>query len=211
LSDLFSCVNPPLSLKIYGLRIRLSHVSHLVFAGESGFLLTQNAAKTWARRGQTPVHRHRYRRDKISVISGISVSPKQHRLGLYYQPYFQNIGQEEMCVFLRHLLRRLRGPVIAILGNSQVHQGEPLRQHRTQHPRLHIEHFPSHAPELNPDEGVWSLAKRELANGQMDVSRSVPRTLLPSSRYRRRTSGAILRTRSFTRVATLGPDQSSAF
>jgi transposase len=33
-----------------------------------------------------------------------------------------------------------------------------------QHPRLHLEHFPSYAPELNPDEGVWSLAKRELAN-----------------------------------------------
>jgi transposase len=24
--------------------------------------------------------------------------------------------------------------------------------------------FPQYAPELNPDEGVWSLAKRELAN-----------------------------------------------
>jgi transposase len=33
-----------------------------------------------------------------------------------------------------------------------------------QNPRLHLEHFPSYAPELNPDEGVWSLAKRELAN-----------------------------------------------
>ncbi|MEK7409075.1 MAG: transposase [Acidobacteriota bacterium] len=37
-----------------------------------------------------------------------------------------------------------------------------------QHPRLHIEHFPSYAPELNPDEGVWALAKRELANGRPD-------------------------------------------
>jgi transposase len=32
------------------------------------------------------------------------------------------------------------------------------------HPRLHIEHFPAYAPELNPDEVVWSLAKRDLAN-----------------------------------------------
>jgi hypothetical protein len=30
---------------------------------------------------------------------------------------------------------------------------------------LHIEHFPAYAPDLNPDEGVWSLAKRDLANG----------------------------------------------
>jgi hypothetical protein len=27
-----------------------------------------------------------------------------------------------------------------------------------------LEHFPAYAPQLNPDEGVWSLAKRELAN-----------------------------------------------
>ena len=29
---------------------------------------------------------------------------------------------------------------------------------------LRIEYFPSYAPELNPDKGVWSQAKRELAN-----------------------------------------------
>ena len=26
--------------------------------------------------------------------------------------------------------------------------------------RLYLEHFPAYAPELNPDEGVWSLTKR---------------------------------------------------
>ncbi len=111
------------------------------------------------------MHRHCYRRDKISVISGVSVSPKRQHLGLFYQLYFNNIGQEEVCVFLRDLLRHLRGPVIAILDNSRTHHGEPLAELQRQHPRLHIEHFPSYAPELNPDEGVWSLAKRDLANG----------------------------------------------
>jgi transposase len=70
-----------------------------------------------------------------------------------------------VCVFLRDLLRHLRGPVIAILDNSTTHHGEPLAELQRQHPRLHIEHFPSYAPELNPDEGVWSQAKRDLANG----------------------------------------------
>jgi hypothetical protein len=30
---------------------------------------------------------------------------------------------------------------------------------------LHPEHFPAYAPDLNPDEGVWSPAKPDLANG----------------------------------------------
>jgi transposase len=81
--------------------------------------------------------------------------------------YF-HIGQEEVCEFLRHPLRHLRGPVIALLDNSRTHQGEPLHKLQRQHPRLRIEHFPSYAPELNPDEGVWSLAKRELAHDRPD-------------------------------------------
>jgi hypothetical protein len=40
----------------------------------------------------------------------------------------------------------------------------PLPQLLRQHSRLHIEHVPSYALELNPDDGVWSLAKRALAN-----------------------------------------------
>jgi hypothetical protein len=73
-----------------------------VFADESGFLLIPHVAKTWSPQGCTPVHYHREgRRDKVSVISGISVSPQRQRLGLYYHLYSDNIGQEEVCTFLR--------------------------------------------------------------------------------------------------------------
>jgi transposase len=139
--------------------------AHIVFADESGFLLIPLVVRTWAPKGQTPIHRHRQgKRDKISVISGISVSPKRHKLGLYYLLFLDNIGQEEVCLFLRELLRHLRGPVIVLLDNSSTHKGKPLRELMDRHPRLTIEHFPSYAPQLNPDEGVWSLSKRELAN-----------------------------------------------
>ena len=139
--------------------------AHIVFADESGFLLIPNVVRTWAPQGQTPIHRHRQgRRDKISVISGISVSPRRHRLGLYYLLFFDNIGQDEVCVFMCELLRHLRGPIIVLLDNSSTHNGAPIEQLLDRHRRLRIEHFPSYAPQLNPDEGVWSLAKRDLAN-----------------------------------------------
>jgi transposase len=138
--------------------------AHLVFCDESGFLLIPNVAKTWAPVGKTPIHRHVYRRDRISVISGISVSPQRQRLNLYYYLFYDNIGQEEVILFLRHLLRQFSGPVIVLLDNSSTHKGEPLEELRQRHPRLHIENFPAYAPELNPDEGVWRQAKRKLAN-----------------------------------------------
>src|SRR6266436_7565259 len=118
--------------------------AHLVLADESGFLLAPLVAKTWAPQGCTPLLRHRQgRRDKISVISGISVSPQRQRLGLYYLLYFDNIGQEEVCRFLRELLRHLRGSVIVLLDNSSTHQGKPLQQLLRQHSRLQIELFPA--------------------------------------------------------------------
>ena len=101
------------------------------------------------------------------MISGISLSPKRHHLGLYYLLFYDNIGQEEVCVFLRGLLRQLRGPLIVLLDNSSTHNdaGNSCRSSSLDTRVLKIERFPSYAPELNPDEGVWALAKEELANG----------------------------------------------
>ncbi len=49
-----------------------------------------------------------------------------------------------------------------------------LQQFLRPHKRLHLEHSPSYAPYLNPDKGVWSLAKRDLANsGPNDVDELV--------------------------------------
>ena len=111
--------------------------AHLVFADESGFLLAPLVARTWAPQGCTPLQRHRQgRRDKISVISGISVSPQRQHLGLYYLLYFDNIGQAEVCRFLRELLRHLRGSVIVLLDNASTHDGGPLAQLLRRHPRL---------------------------------------------------------------------------
>jgi transposase len=144
--------------------------AHLVFLDESGFLLIPTVRKTWSPRGQTPVFRHRQgQRKKISAISGISVSPVRHRLNLYFQLHRKNIQQAEVCEFLRYWLRHLRGPVIVLLDNLSAHGGKPIRALCDKFPRLHLERFPAYAPELNPDEGIWHLAKARLANGCPDT------------------------------------------
>lgn len=70
--------------------------------------------RTWALLGQTPIVRHYYRRDRISVIGGLSVSPARRRLGLYFRMHPKNISQEEVYDFLWYLLRHLRGQVTAV-------------------------------------------------------------------------------------------------
>jgi transposase len=142
--------------------------AHLAFLDESGFLLIPPVRKTWGPRGQTPIHRHVYRHDRISAISAISVSPQHRRLGLYCHFYPINITREEVCVFLRDLLAHLRGHVIVVLDNAQIHRGGSMAKLCARFPRLHIESFPPYAPELNPDEGVWRHLKRAVSNTRPD-------------------------------------------
>ena len=142
--------------------------AHIVFADESGFQLIPTLLKTWAPRGHTPVLRHRYRRDRISVISGLSISPVRHRVGLYYRFHRTNIDGLRVNDFLRHLLKHLRGHVFVIWDNASIHRGQPVRDLCRRSSRLHLVALPPYAPELNPDEGVWSLAKASLANGRPD-------------------------------------------
>jgi hypothetical protein len=140
--------------------------AHLIFIDESGFMLTPSVRRTWAPVGRTPIVHHHFANDRVSVISGISVSPLRHRLGLYGLFFRDNIGQDEVAVFLREVLHHLRGHVIALLDNSNTHRGGVVRTLCEEIPRLHLEYFPPYAPELDPDEGVWKLLKDALANGR---------------------------------------------
>ena len=118
--------------------------------------------------GCTPLIRHHFANDRISFISGISVSPTQKRLGLFGMFFWDNIAQDEVVAFLHDVLRHLRGHVIALMDNSNTHKGAALDQLCRRFPRLHPEYFPAYAAELNPDEGVWGLLKGKLANGRPD-------------------------------------------
>lgn len=100
-----------------------------VGAPDASFRVILPVVKTWTHRGCTLIHRHCDQRDKISVISGLSISPNRHHLSLYYELYFPNIGHEEVCEFLRHLLRQLRGSVITLLDNSRTTRFSGYLQH----------------------------------------------------------------------------------
>src|SRR5437899_7641436 len=54
------------------------------------------------------------------------------------------------------------------LGRRQHSQGARRSRLLTRCPRLHVEPFPGYAPDLNPDEFVWTHFKATLANGRPD-------------------------------------------
>lgn len=71
----------------------------------------------------------------------------------------------EVIGFLRHLLRHLRGPVVVLWDGGSIHKRVIVKEFLSQNKRLHVHRFPAYAPEVNPDEFVWTKAKGSLANG----------------------------------------------
>jgi transposase len=109
---------------------------------------------------------HWARRDRVSAISAVTVSPRRQHLGLYLHLYPDNLTHVEVAIFLRHLLRHLHGHVVLVWDRGPIHHGRAIADLCRRHRRLHLVTLPSYAPELNPDEGVWAYAKRALANGR---------------------------------------------
>ena len=154
------------------------------FLDESGFLLIPNVRRTWAPVGKTPILRHSYRRDKISAIGILTVSPEGRRMGLYTRFHANNITGLEIISFLRQLLRHLRGHVFVIWDGGKIHRSRDVKAFLVKQTRLHVYRFPGYAPELNPVEYVWTHGKR-------DLSKSIHETRSQLGSHLRRSLGRI--------------------
>jgi len=123
---------------------------------ESGFMLRPCLVRTWAARGYTPVLRAYDRRDRLSVISAITVSPKRNRLGLYFEVLRHNVKTADVVRFMRALRRKLGRTVRFVLDGLPAHRGA---QRILEDKGYGFTRFPAYAPDLNPDEWVWRHTK----------------------------------------------------
>jgi transposase len=133
--------------------------AYLVFLDESGFFLTPTVRRTLAPRGRTPVLEAWDRRDRLSAISAITVSPVAGRPGLSFEVLPHHVHAEDVVAFLAELHRRL-GPVTVVWDRNQIHtKSTAVRAWLAGHPGVVAEDFPGYVPDLNPDEGVWGWVK----------------------------------------------------
>lgn len=136
--------------------------AHVVFLDESGFFLTPTVRRSLAPRGRTPVLDCWDRRDRLSAISCITLSPRLGRPGLYFEllPANETVHGEEVVAFLGQPRRQLRGPFTVIWDRGKIHsRSKAVKAWLAQHAEVVVEDFPGYAPTLNPDEWVWSWTK----------------------------------------------------
>jgi transposase len=136
--------------------------AHVVFLDESGFHLNPSVRRTFAPRGETPVLEAWDRRDRLSALSCVTLSPVLARPGLYFRllPVNQTVHAEQVVEFLGTLRGQLRGPFTVVWDRHGIHSKSRLvKEYLAGHPEIVAEDLPPYAPSLNPDEWVWSWAK----------------------------------------------------
>ncbi len=128
-------------------------------------MLQPTVRRTWAPRGQTPIHYSWDRRDRLSAISAITVSPKRKCLGLYFALHDYNIVTDDFEAFVAELLSHFPRGLIVVMDRWMVHRSGAKRLQRRFSRRVDVEWLPPYAPDLNPVEQVWNRTKyTDLAN-----------------------------------------------
>lgn len=157
--------------------------------------------RTWAPRGQTPIHYSWARHDRLSVISGLTISARRRRLGLRFRVHDDNIRHAEVMQFLTSVRREVGTDLTVILDRFNAHR-TAARKLRERYPSgFRFEWLPPYAPDLNPVEQVWGHAKyADMANFIPDDVRHLKRT---TCRSLRRTASHQHLLRSFVQHAKL--------
>ncbi|WP_446447169.1 transposase, partial [Streptomyces hydrogenans] len=94
----------------------------------------------------------------------------------------KGIGWRDLRDLLVRAHIQLGGPIVLVWDNLRMHLAEPMREFIATHANwLTVFQLPSYTPDLNPQEGIWSLVKRDIGNlaaadlGQ--ITRAVKRKL----------------------------------
>ncbi|MDQ0596021.1 transposase [Streptomyces canus] len=160
--------------------------AYIVFEGEAGFAMTPPHARTWSRRGRYPVVRVRGRSRRRISIAALACYKPGERPRLIYRPRFHLPWKGARKSFAwtdyRDLAVRahlqLGAPIVLVWDNLNTHRSAGMRQYAADHDWLTIFQLPSHAPDLNPVEGIWSLLRRgALANVAFTDPDHLTRTL----------------------------------
>jgi len=128
----------------------------IYFWDESGFRADAVHGKTWGVRGQTPVVWRPGQRQSISAASAVNAKG-----AFWFAPYRGALNGELFVDLLQKLMTRRRKPLHLVVDGLPAHNTAVVKRYvAATQGQLTVHFLPGYAPDLNPDERVWSHAKR---------------------------------------------------
>jgi transposase len=128
----------------------------IFFWDESGFRADSVHGRTWAPRGETPVVERPGERQSMSAASAVN-----SKGAFWFATYDGALSGELFVELLKKLMFNRKKPVHLIVDGLPAHKKAVVKDYVVSTQGKLILHFlPGYAPDLNPDELVWSHVKR---------------------------------------------------
>jgi transposase len=130
--------------------------AEISFWDESGVRADAVHGKTWGARAHTPVVHVPGQRQSISAASAVRSTGT-----FWFATYAGALTGPLFVDLLRRMMRRRRKPLHLILDGLPAHKALAVKEFVAGlDGKLPRHYLPGYAPDLNPDEWVWSHAKR---------------------------------------------------
>lgn len=130
--------------------------AEVLFWDESGFRADTVHGKTWGLRGHTPVVYRPGQRQAISAASAVNANG-----AFWFCVYEGGLNGELFVELLQKMMHRRKKPVHLVIDGLPAHKKANVGKYvASTNGRLTLHFLPGYAPDLNPDELVWSHVKR---------------------------------------------------
>jgi transposase len=156
-----------------GTRLAAATGAWICFEDEAGQNLRPPRARTWARRGHTPVVTVSGKGSGRVSVAGLVCLKPGARSHLFYRIRVhrgrkgerRSMSEADYAGLITAAHYQLHAPVILIWDNLNTHISAAMRGFTESHRDwLTVVQLPSYAPDLNPAEGAWANMKNGLGN-----------------------------------------------
>jgi transposase len=125
------------------------------FLDEAGFRSDPNLGRTYGLKGQTPVVPTSGQRQSIDALSAVNAKG-----AFWYNTYTGKFNAALFVEFLQDFMRGRREQVFLIVDGHPSHKAKKVAEYiKSLKGKLKLYFLPPYAPDLNPDEFVWSYMK----------------------------------------------------
>jgi transposase len=129
--------------------------ARIFFSDEAGFQSDPVLGRTYGLRGQTPVVRTSGQRQSLNVISAVNA-----RGEFWAVTYTGKLNAESFVCFLQNFMASQVGRIFLVVDGHPAHKANAVKNYiKSLKGRLELHFLPPYAPDLNPDEFVWSHMK----------------------------------------------------
>ena len=127
----------------------------IFFLDEAGFQSDPPLGRTYGLKGKTPVVTTSGQRQSINVISAVNA-----RGEFWAATYDGKLNAESFVLFLQNFMKGRQARVFLVIDGHPAHTAKAVQRYLdTLDGRLELHRLPTYAPDLNPDEFVWSHMK----------------------------------------------------